>query len=487
MDLKLQFLFLFYFDRALSKNQLYTFEDDFSFGVATSAYQTEGAWNEDGKGMSFWDYLTHNTDIIVDNSTGDVACNSYRMVETDIALLKTLGVRHYRFSIAWTRIFPDGFPNQINWDGVRFYDDLITKLVENHIEPWVTISHFDHPYPVELLGGWYQETIADYLADYADFLFKTYGNRVKTWITVNEPYSICVNGLPLKGNSIPSGVAEYICGYNVIKAHAAVWKRYQKYKPQQNGKLSMAFSLQAYLPASDSVEDREAAERANQFSFGWFVHPLVYGNYPEVMIDIIQRYSLAQGFTTSRLPRFDIEDLISITGTYDYIGLNNYDTYLVSANNDTIDAQPSYFNDMGVKILNNSDWNTTYSIQMRAKGLGIILKWIKENYNGPEIKITEQGTPDTTGTVLDYDRHNYLVENLQQLWKSITEDGVNVTGYTVWSFLDNFEWNKGYTVKYGLNAVNFDDPLRIRVPKLSSLTYRNVLKRKNLQGVHKIY
>lgn len=488
MMLKILFLFLFYWERVVSlPSQLYIFPENFSFGVATSAYQTEGAWNEAGKGISNWDYITHNSNIIVDNSTGDVACNSYHMVDADIALLKALGVQHYRFSIAWTRIFPNGFPNQINWDGVKFYDDLITKLIENQIEPWVTIYHFDHPYSLELLGGWFQEFIADYLADYADFLFERYGNRVKTWITINEPYSICINGMALSGPMIPNGTAEYVCGYNVLRAHAAVWKRYQKYKDVQNGKLSMAFSLPAYLPASDSIEDQEAAERINQFSFGWFVHPLVHGNYPQIMIDIIDRYSQAQGFTKSRLPQFEMEDLISMTGAYDYIGLNNYDTYLVSANNDSIDTEPSYFNDMGVKILNNSDWNSTYSIQMKAKGLGVILRWIKQTYNNPEIRITEQGIPDTSGTLLDYDRHNYLVESLSQVVNSVTKDEVNVTGYTFWSFLDNFEWNKGYTVKYGLNAVNFDDPLRIRVPKFSCLTYQYVLQQKSLQGIQKIY
>nr|WPM03628.1 glycoside hydrolase family 1 [Phyllotreta armoraciae] len=473
MGLTIVIIAFCYIQRILCFNSaLCKFPEDFSFGVGTSAYQIEGAWNATGKGYSYFDYITHETKAIEDGSTGDVACDSYHKTDVDVALLKRLGVNHYRFSIAWTRIYPTGLINNISWDGVSYYDNLINKLLDAGIKPWVTIYHWDHPYGIQELGGWFQPKIADYIADYADLLFKLYGDRVKTWITLNEPYSICVNLLNYR-RYMPKGFAEYMCGQNMLRAHAAIWKVYQKYRSTQKGKLSMAFNLQAHLPATDSPADIEAAERLNQFAFGWFVNPVVHGNYPKVMIDTIASYSKKQGFKESRLPPLSPEDLDALKGSCDFIGLNTYDFYLVSSNNGSVDVNPSYANDYGAKLI-EPNWNVSYTIHMKAKGLGVVLNWIKNTYNNPEICITEQGYWEDARNLFDSERSSYILANMAQMLQSIHKDKVNLTAYSYWSFMDNFEWNKGYLRKYGLLDVNFNDPNRKRRFKLSAKTFSTV-------------
>ncbi|CAH1100201.1 unnamed protein product [Psylliodes chrysocephalus] len=490
MKFGISVLIIFYFNGALSLHQsalIHNFTDDFSFGVATSAYQVEGAWNTSGKGTSFWDFITHNRpEIIDDRNNGDVACDSYHKIDEDIKLLQDLGVDHYRFSIAWTRILPNGLENQINSAGVAYYDELITKLLAAGIEPWVTIYHFDHPYGVHLLGGWFQPKIADYLASYADILFSKFGDKVKTWITINEPYSICIGLIEALGPDIPRGIAEYICGQNILKAHLNIWEVYnKKYRAKQKGKLSMAVNLQAHLPATDTPEDIEAVERLNQFAFGWFVHPLIFGNYPKIMIDTIAKYSEEQGYTESRLPSLSPTDLDKLKGAYDYIGLNIYDTFLVSADNETIDKTPTYENDCGAKFF-EPEWNTSYTIEMRAKGFGVVLNWIKNTYGNPEIRITEQGYPEDESDksdLADVNRRSFLLASMKELLHAINIDKVKVTGYTFWSFMDNFEWNRGYTKKYGLYYVDFDGESRRRIPRFSSETFASITNNRTLQGL----
>ncbi|CAH1188095.1 unnamed protein product [Phyllotreta striolata] len=480
MELTIFIIAFCYIQRTLCFDAtLYKFPNDFSFGVATSAYQIEGAWNVSGKGYSYWDYITHEVKVVVeDGSTGDVACDSYHKTDVDIALLKRLGVNHYRFSIAWTRIYPTGMINNISRDGIAYYDNLINKLLDAGIKPWVTIYHWDHPYGIQRLGGWFQPKMADYIADYADLLFKLYGDRVKTWITINEPYSLCVNAINVMAY-IPKGFAEYMCGQNVLRAHVAIWRVYQKYRSTQNGKLSMAFNVQAHFPATDSPADIEAAERLNQFAFGWFVNPVVHGNYPKVMIDTIASYSEKQGFKESRLPPLSPEDLADLKGSCDFIGLNTYDVYLVSSNNGTVDVNPSYSNDCGANII-DPNWNVSYAIHMKAKGLGVLLNWIKKNYNNPEVRITEQGYWEDARNVFDFDRSAYIVANTAQMLKSIYKDKVNLTAYSYWSFMDNFEWNKGYIRKYGLIDVDFKDPTRKRRLKLSAGTFSTIASNRKL-------
>lgn len=217
------------------------FPEDFLFGVATAAYQIEGAWNEDGKGENIWDNFTHgHPEYIEDNSSGDIACDSYHKVDEDIALIKSLGVDFYRFSLSWSRILPKGYSYNVNEDGIAYYNKLINGLVAEGIEPMVTLYHWDLPEVFQDLGGWPNELIADYFEDYAKVAFDRFADRVKYWITFNEPYNVCYQGY---GNvkKAPAlnmtGFADYLCTHTVLKAHARVYHLYNEtYKSKYNGK-----------------------------------------------------------------------------------------------------------------------------------------------------------------------------------------------------------------------------------------------------------
>lgn len=247
--------------RCLAHGSEYKFLDDFIFGVATASYQVEGAWNISGKlnlikfifpfqfslysllgkGENIWDRLTHsNPTYIVDKSNGDIACDTYHNTVKDVQLLKELGVDVYRFSLSWSRILPTGYSYKINPDGLRYYNELIDELVRNNIKPFVTLYHWDLPQPLQELGGWTNRLVVDYFLDYADLVFKNFGDRVEYWITINEPNLICEFGYAL-GAFAPAytqeGIADYLCGHNVLLAHAQAYKLYQsKYKAKQNGK-----------------------------------------------------------------------------------------------------------------------------------------------------------------------------------------------------------------------------------------------------------
>jgi beta-glucosidase/6-phospho-beta-glucosidase/beta-galactosidase len=228
------------FDCRLCNSQERKFPVDFKFGVATSAYQIEGGWDADGKGVSIWDVLGHNRSILVeDGSNGDVACDSYNKWEEDVRMAKNLGVDYYRISLAWTRILPEGHGTKINRAGVDYYNKLINKLLENGIEPVITLYHWDLPQFFSPLGGWTNPVIVEYFANYARIAFTLFGDRIKTWITFNDPREICQMLKGLVGDvtpNFPLGVAEYLCSHNLLKAHAEAYHIYDKeFRSKQNG------------------------------------------------------------------------------------------------------------------------------------------------------------------------------------------------------------------------------------------------------------
>ncbi|KAG5884738.1 hypothetical protein JTB14_037767 [Gonioctena quinquepunctata] len=442
------------------------------FGLATAAYQVEGAWNESGKGISIWDYLTHNTSILPDGSNGDVACDTYHKYKEDVQLLKEIGVDEYRFSIAWTRILPTGQINNINSEGIEYYDNLINELLANGIQPMVTIFHWDLPQSLEDLGGWSNPKIVTYMTDYADLLFRLYGDRVKVWLTVNEPQSFCAilyqawSGVD---ETIPLGTIEYLCGHNMLRAHSDIYHLYQKkYKKSQEGVVGIALSIQSYFPATNSTEDQLAVERRYDFTFGWFMDPLTFGEYPESMVNIIGNNSKTQGFLESRLPSFSRTESKRLRGSFDFIGLNNYVTLTLSAYTE-VSNSPSYYNDIGSISYEESAWstNSTLKIQDYTTGFADILRNIRHKYGNLEIKITEQGYTNLGG-LNDTDRIQYLKVALQTVWNAIHVEKMHITSYITWSFLDVFEWLSGYTQKLGIFSVNFTDPARPRTPKDSA-------------------
>ncbi|KAK9885203.1 hypothetical protein WA026_010708 [Henosepilachna vigintioctopunctata] len=464
----------------------YNFPENFVFGVATAAYQIEGAFNEDGKTDSIWDYNLHKKpDWVIDQGNGDVACDSYHKWEEDIQLIANLGVDFYRFSIAWTRIFPSGYAgSKINDAGVIYYNKLIDGLLAKGITPMVTIYHWDLPQNLQRNGGWMNETIVDNYVFYARTLFELYGDRVKHWITFNEPFQICESGYSetdLAPFLNDSGVGGYICAHNLLISHGRAYREYERtFKQNQGGKVAITAHSFWFEPQGESDSDRAAAERAMQFWYGWFMHPVIKGNYPPIMIERIDEISQKEGFQKSRLPKFTEGQIEMIRGSFDFIGVNHYTTALASISNNF--NEPSFYFDGGVNRTEDSNWvksSTSTWLNKVPWGLRKLLNWIKQEYNNPPVLITENGWSSSTG-LEDSRRVSYLNEYLSELLKAIHEDECNVIGYTHWSLLDNFEWLKGYTARFGLVEVDFNNPDRTRTPRKSYGVYQKIISSRKI-------
>ncbi|KAJ8943036.1 hypothetical protein NQ318_022580 [Aromia moschata] len=342
------------------------FPDDFLFGVATASYQVEGAWNEDGKGENIWDYLTHlNPAVIKDRSNGDIACDSYHKYKEDVALLKDLGVNHYRFSLSWSRILPKGFAYQINELGVQYYKNLIKELKDNGIEPLITIFHWDTPLPVHEAGGWTSEFVIDYYADYARLCFELFGDQVKYWLTFNEPKQTCEQGYG-SGEKAPfiqsHGIGEYLCTHNLLRAHAKAWHIYdEEFRASQNGNVGITLDTPWFEPNTTSEADLAASERILQFMFGWYANPIFNGDYPDIMKTRVAERSKQEGFSSSRLPEFTQEEIDYINGTFDFLGLNHYSSYMISDMPEPEIGAPSWENDTAVLYWQDPSWTPSAS------------------------------------------------------------------------------------------------------------------------------
>ncbi|XP_069681385.1 myrosinase 1-like [Periplaneta americana] len=465
------------------ENLNYTFPEGFMFGAATAAYQIEGAWNVDGKGPSVWDTLVHDfPGFIKDNSTGDDAAKSYYLYKEDAKVLKDMGMDYYRFSISWPRIMPTGFANNISQEGINYYNKVINNLIANNITPMVTIFHWDTPKDLQDLGGWANDIIVQAFVEYACVVFEKFGDRVKWWITVNEPQMQSMayerySSVSHNPNMMSRGIVGYTTARNYILAHALAYREYvKKFKKSQNGKISLSMEIPWFEPLDpNSAEDKDAAIRANDAALGWFGEPIFgSGDFPEIMKEKIEYLSKKQGFPWSRLPKFSPEEKKLIKGTYDFFALNYYSTSLVTPAENL--SGPSLFADLGVKttkawwlpISNSSTWLT-----VSPQGCRRLLRFIKKTYGDLEIVITENGFSDE-GEIDDEMRKTYIGTHLAEIWKAMYIDGVNVTGYTVWSSIDNMEWTNGYTAKFGLYYVNFTDPARPRIPKASSYMMKEI-------------
>ncbi|CAI6360889.1 unnamed protein product [Macrosiphum euphorbiae] len=457
----------------------YTFPNDFMFGTATAAYQIEGGWNEDGKGENIWDHLVHTRpELIKDRTNGDIACDSYHKYKEDVALAKNLNVKFYRFSISWARIAPSGVMNKLNQKGIAYYNRLIDELIKNNIMPIVTMYHWDLPQYLQDLGGWVNPIMSDYFKEYARVLFTYYGDRVKWWITINEPLEVSTgyafNALAPYLHLNNAGY--YLAGHTQLIAHGKVYRLYEEvFKSTQQGKISISISGLFYLPKNaESLDDIVTAERANQFDRGWFSHPVYKGDYPPIMRQWLDKKSKEES-PWSILPTFTEDEIKLIKGTADFYAFNHYSSRLVTQESGDPD---SYYNSIANYYASvDESWpkSSPASWLITAPvGLKKLLVWIKNEYGNPPMFITENGFGDN-GQLDDLDRISYIKGYLNATLQAIHEDNCNVIGFTIWSLLDNFEWMDGFSIHFGLVKVDFNDPERTRTPKASYKFFKNVV------------
>ncbi|XP_071682646.1 beta-glucosidase 12-like [Lolium perenne] len=479
-----------------------SFPKGFVFGTASSSYQYEGGAMEGGRGPSIWDNFTHQyPDKIFDKSNGDVAVDSYHLYKEDVRLMKDMGMDAYRFSISWTRILPDGtLRGGVNKEGIRYYNNLINELLSKGLQPFVTLFHWDSPQALEdEYTGFLSHNIINDYKDYAEVCFKEFGDRVKHWITFNEPLSFCVAsyamGVLAPGRCSPweagkcsagdSGTEPYTVGHHQLLAHAAAFKLYkQKYQAVQKGKVGITLVTNWYVPFSHSKSDNAAAKRAIDFMLGWFMEPLKRGVYPQSMRKLVG----------NRLPQFTKEQSELVKGSFDFIGMNYYTANYAANLPPSDDLKKSYNTDAqanltgvrnGVPIGPQAGTTPGTSwLYVYPQGFRDLMLYIKENYGNPTVYVTENGIGEPNNKSLtiqqalkDHARIDYHHKHLLALQSAI-RDGANVKGYFAWSLLDDFEWVSGYTVRFGLHFVDYSDgQKRKRYPKQSARWFKKFLKR----------
>ncbi|XP_077453113.1 lactase-like protein isoform X1 [Stigmatopora argus] len=463
-----------------------TFPAGFSWGAGGSAYQTEGAWNKDGKGLSIWDVFSHKRGRILQNDTGDSSCEGYSKVKDDVSLMKELKLNHYRFSISWPRLIPTGIKtDHINERGIQYYNDLIDHLLGSKITPIVTLYHWDLPQVLqERYGGWQNISMVNHFNDFANLCFERFGNRVKYWITFSNPWSVAVEGYET-GEHAPGlrtrGTGAYRAAHHIIKAHAKVWHTYDtQWRPKQNGLVGISLTADWGEPVDiTNQKDIEAAERYVQFSLGWFATPVFHGDYPQVMKDFIGKKSAQQGLGVSRLPTFSPQEKSYIKGTSDFLGISHFTTrYITQKNNPPGRSTSSFFMDRDVAELVDPRWPDPGSEWLYSVPWGFrrMLNFVKTQYGNPMIYVTENGVSEKMQCteLCDEWRIKYYKDYINEMLKAL-RDGVNLKGYTAWSLLDKFEWDEGFTERFGLYYVDFRNKNKPRYPKASVQFYKRII------------
>jgi beta-glucosidase len=436
-----------------------SFPSDFVWGAATAAYQIEGAWDEDGKGESIWDRFSHTSGRIANGDTGDVACDHYHRWRRDVGLMEELGLEAYRFSISWPRVLPEG-RGRANLAGLDFYSRLVDALLEASIEPFVTLYHWDLPQALQDKGGWPARQTAEAFVEYADLATRRLGDRVKHWMTLNEPFVAAFLG-HLEGLHAPgsSDLGEALASaHHLLLAHG--WSAPVVRTNVPRAQVGIALNLGGQTPASASVVDRAAAWQRDGVVNRWFLDPLSARGYPA---DIVDHYGHAMGFVQPG-------DMEAIAAPLDFLGVNYY-TRTIVRGTDSVEV-----GDVPGTAPANPE-RTDMGWEVYPEGLYETLGRLHFDYRFPSLYVTENGAAysdriDPDGSVQDPRRIAYLMGHFGAAARAIAA-GVPLRGYFVWSLLDNFEWGDGYSKRFGLVYVDY--PTQERVLKSSAHWYGRVI------------
>jgi len=424
------------------------FPKGFFWGTATAAYQIEGGWNDDGKGESIWDRFTHTPGKIKDGTTGDVACDSYHRWREDVALMRAMNLNSYRFSISWPRVQPAG-SGASNVAGLDYYRRLVDALLEARIRPFVTLYHWDLPQTLEDSGGWTNRDTASRFAEYVQLVQQTLGDRVSDWMLFNEPAAFVDLGY-LEGRHAPGrkSLLDFLRATHVVNLAQGAGFRALK-AANANARVGTAFNMSACEPASDSQEDRLAAERAHAITNLWFLDPALRGRYPEALTFLPEA---AMGIQSG--------DMEKTRAALDFIGINLYYRTIASAPGALERASHAQDWLFPVNMAGGQQGpKTDIGWEVWPKALYDMITRITRDYNRPALEITESGCayndgPDASGAIHDARRISYHRQYLAAMAQAMRE-GADVRGYHAWSLMDNFEWAEGLSQRFGLAYVDF--------------------------------
>lgn len=426
-------------DRETDSAMSLSFPDAFRWGVATAAYQIEGASQADGRGESIWDRFSHTPGKTLNGDTGDVACDHYQRWPTDINIMQELGVNAYRFSIAWPRILPNG-RGEVNEAGLAFYDRLVDGLLEAGMEPWVTLYHWDLPQALEDSGGWANRDTIEAFAEYTDIVTRRLGDRVKRWITINEPWVVSTLGyhwgiLAPGRQDLKESLA---VAHSLLLAHGDAVEVIRR--NVEGAEVGITLNLASVYPDTESDDDHLVARRVDGSMNRWFLDPVFHGSYPS---DMLTLYGNA-------LPEIRDGDFERIARSTDFLGINSYSPLYVR--NDP-EARG------GIGMADREGEHTAVGWLVEPKAFEELLVRVYDDYRPPAIYVTENGAAfddhrPIDGRVRDPRRTAYIHDHILAARRAMDED-VPLGGYFVWSLLDNFEWAHGYSVRFGITYVEY--------------------------------
>jgi beta-glucosidase len=436
------------------------FPRGFLWGASTSAYQIEGSPLADGAGPSIWQRFAHTPGRTANGETGDVACDHYRRWKSDVALMRELGLTAYRFSIGWSRIFPQG-TGTMNTRGLDFYDTLVDELLANDIVPNATLFHWDLPAALDDRGGWLNRDSADWFGDYARAVFARLGDRVSMWATLNEPWVVTDGGYlhgvlaPGHGNMFEAPLASH----NLLRAHG---RGVQAFRAENRaGQIGIVVNLEPKDAASDSPADIAAAQRGDAYMNRQYLDPVFKGKYPDEMCEIFG----------AAWPTFPADDFAQISQKIDFVGVNYYTRGVVRDEPDARPLRTAYVRQPG-RAYTETGW------EVHPASLTRTLLWVTERYGPIPLYITENGAAvydaphAIDGAVEDPLRVWYLREHLRAARTAISQ-GADLRGYFAWSLFDNYEWSLGYSKRFGIVHVDYET--QERTPKSSAHFYSRVI------------